>query len=194
MEAFSDGVIAILITIMVLELHRPHGGNFGDLRSTYPSLLAYVLSFVYLGIYWNNHHHLLMTVRKVSGAMLWANLGLLFCLSLFPFATAWMAENGFAPDTVATYSIVVALAAASYTILQIVIVRSHGSDLRLKNALGRDLKAKFSFGSYIAAIPLAFVFRWLSIAIFIVVGVTWFIPDRRVQNYVESTLSTSDDG
>lgn len=193
MEAFSDGVIAILITIMVLELHRPRGPNFADLRSTYPSLLAYVLSFVYLGIYWNNHHHLLMTVRKISGAMLWANLGLLFCLSLFPFATAWMAENGFAKDTVATYSVVVAMAAASYTILQIVIVRSHGSDLRLKNALGRDWKAKLSFGSYIAAIPLAFVFRWLSIAIFIVVGVTWFIPDRRLQNFVESTLGATDD-
>lgn len=192
MEAFSDGVIAILITIMVLDLHRPAGPTFSDLRATYPSLLAYVLSFVYLGIYWNNHHHLLMTVRKISGAMLWANLGLLFCLSLFPFATAWMAENGFARDTVVAYSVVVALAAAAYTILQIVIVRSHGSDTRLKNALGRDWKAKFSFASYIAAIPLAFVFRWLSIAIFIVVGMTWFIPDRRLQSYVESTTATND--
>jgi len=193
MEAFSDGVIAILITIMVLDLHRPRGASFADLRSTYPSLLAYVLSFVYLGIYWNNHHHLLMTVRKISGAMLWANLGLLFCLSLFPFATAWMAENGFATDTVAAYAVVVALAAASFTILQLVIVRSHGTDLRLKNALGRDWKAKLSFGSYLAAIPLAFVFRWLSIAIYIVVGATWFIPDRRLQSYVESTLDVSDD-
>ena len=193
MEAFSDGVIAILITIMVLQLHRPRGPSFADLRSTYPSLLAYVLSFVYLGIYWNNHHHLLMTVRKISGAMLWANLGLLFCLSLFPFATSWMAENGFATDTVATYAIVVAMAAASFTILQLVIVRSHGPDLRLKNALGRDLKAKISFGSYLAAIPLAFVFRWLSIAIYIVVGAMWFIPDRRLQNYVESTRGASDE-
>jgi uncharacterized membrane protein len=125
--------------------------------------------------------------------MLWANLGLLFCLSLFPYATAWMAENGFATDTVAAYAIVVALAAASYTILQIVIVRSHGSDLRLKNALGRDWKAKITFGSYILAIPLAFVYRWLSIAIFIAAGVTWFIPDRRIQNFVESTLDVSDD-
>lgn len=188
MEAFSDGVIAILITIMVLELHQPHGPSFADLRSTYPSLLAYVLSFVYLGIYWSNHHHLLMTVRKVSGAMLWANLGLLFSLSLFPFATAWMSENGFAKDTVAVYSMVVALAAASYTVLQTVIVRSHGTDRRLREALGRDLKAKFSFGAYIVAIPLAFVYRWFSIAIFIAVGVMWFIPDRRLQNFVESTL------
>ena len=192
MQAFSDGVIAILITIMVLELHKPSGPHFSDLRATYPSLLAYVLSFVYLGIYWNNHHHLLMTVRKVTGAMLWANLGLLFCLSLFPFATAWMSENGFAKDTVAAYSIVVTMAAASYTILQIVIVRSHGSDRRLSDALGRDWKAKISFGSYIAAIPLAFVFRWFSIAIFIVVGMTWFIPDRRLENFVESTAGAGD--
>src|SRR5580704_13791118 len=133
MEAFSDGVIAILITIMVLELHRPSGPHFSDLRSAYPSLLAYVLSFVYLGIYWNNHHHLLMTVRKVSGAMLWANLAVLFCLSLFPFATAWMSENGFATDTVASYGVVLAMAAISFTALQVVIVHSHGTDLRLKN-------------------------------------------------------------
>ena len=193
MEAFSDGVIAILITIMVLELHRPPGPSFADLRAVYPSMLAYVLSFVYLGIYWNNHHHLLMTVRKVSGAMLWANLALLFALSLFPFATSWMSENGFATDTVAFYGIVFAMAAMAYTILQIVIVRSHGSDLRLKNAFGRDLKAKFSFGAYLVAIPLAFVFRWGSIAIFSVVATLWFIPDRRLQNFVESTSGTTDE-
>lgn len=192
MEAFSDGVIAILITIMVLELHRPSGPTFADLRSTYPSLLAYVLSFVYLGIYWNNHHHLLMAVRKVSGAMLWANLALLFCLSLFPFVTAWMAENGFATDTVASYGVVTTLSAMTFTVLQIVIVRSHGTDQRLKNALGHDLKAKCSFGAYVASIPLAFVVRWASIAIFIAVATVWFIPDRRLQSYVEST--TGDDG
>src|SRR5579863_7872907 len=139
MEAFSDGVIAILITIMVLELHRPSGPHFSNLRSAYPSLLAYVLSFVYLGIYWNNHHHLLMTVRWVTGAMLWANLSLLFCLSLFPFATSWVTGDGFATDTVVAYAIVLALAGAAYTLLQTVIVRSHGADSRLKNALGRDL-------------------------------------------------------
>jgi uncharacterized membrane protein len=193
MEAFSDGVIAILITIMVLELRRPSGPSFADLRTTYPSLLAYVLSFVYLGIYWNNHHYLLMTVRKVSGATLWANLALLFSLSLFPFATAWMSENGFATDTVASYAVVVAMAAMTFTILQIAIVRSHGTDRRLKNALGRDFKAKFSFGAYVASIPLAFVFRWLSIAIFIAVAMIWFIPDRRLQNYVESTTGAGDD-
>jgi uncharacterized membrane protein len=193
MEAFSDGVIAILITIMVLELHKPSGPNFSDLRSTYPSLLAYVLSFVYLGIYWNNHHHLLMTVRRVNGAMLWANLAVLFCLSLFPFATAWMSENGFATDTVVSYAVVLTMAAMSFTSLQVVIVRTHGTDTRLKSALGRDLKAKLSFGAYVAAIPLALVFRWLSIAIFIAVAATWFIPDRRLGNYVESTAGNVDD-
>jgi uncharacterized membrane protein len=193
MEAFSDGVIAILITIMVLNLRRPTGGSFSDLRSVYPSLLAYVLSFVYLGIYWSNHHHLLMTVRKVSGAMLWANLALLFSLSLFPFATSWMSENGFATDTVAFYGCVFTMAAITYTVLQVVIVRSHGTDLRLKNAFGRDLKAKCSLGAYVASIPLAFAFRWLSIAIFIAVATLWFIPDRRLQNFVEATSSDSVD-
>jgi uncharacterized membrane protein len=191
MEAFSDGVIAILITIMVLELHKPSGPAFSDLRATYPSLLAYVLSFVYLGIYWNNHHHLLMTVRKVSAAMLWANIALLFCLSLFPFATAWMSENGFATDTVASYAVVLAMAAMAFTSLQVVIVRSHGDDLRLKSALGRDVKTKLSFVANVAAIPLAFASRWLSIGIFIAVAATWFIPDRRLQNYVESTAAAN---
>ena len=158
----------------------------------YPSLLAYVLSFVFLGIYWSNHHHLLMTVRKVSGAMLWANLALLFCLSLFPFATSWMSENGFATDAVASYGVVVSLAAMSYTVLQIVIVRSHGTDLRLKNALGRDFKAKLAFGAYLASIPLAFASRWVSIAIYVGVATLWFIPDRRIQNYVESTTGSNE--
>jgi uncharacterized membrane protein len=194
MEAFSDGVIAILITIMVLELHRPSGPSFADLRATYPSLLAYVLSFVYLGIYWNNHHHLLMALKKVSGAMLWANLALLFSLSLFPFATAWMAENGFATDTVAGYGVVTALSAMTFTVLQIVIVHSHGTDERLKNALGRDLKAKGSFLAYLVSIPLAFASRWLSIAIFIAVALVWFIPDRRLQNFVESTSGPNAEG
>jgi uncharacterized membrane protein len=193
MEAFSDGVIAILITIMVLDLHRPKGPHFADLRTVYPSLLAYVLSFVYLAIYWNNHHQMLMTVRKVTGAMLWANLALLFSLSLFPFVTSWMSEDGFATDTVASYGAVVAMAAMAFTVLQVVIVRSHGTDLRLKKALGRDLKAKLSFSAYVASIPLAFVFRWLSIAIFITVAMVWFIPDRRFQNFVESTMGASAD-
>ena len=191
MEAFSDGVIAILITIMVLELREPHGADFAALRHTFPSLLAYVLSFVNLGIYWTNHHHLVKTVRRYNGAMLWANLNLLFWLSLFPFATAWMSENGFATDTVATYGIVLAMAAAAFTILQTVIVRSYGADLSLKRALGRDLKAKLSLGGYLVSIPMAFAFRWVSIGIFIAVALTWLTPDRRLQGFLQSA-SVSD--
>ena len=191
MEAFSDGVIAILITIMVLELRQPHGSSFGDLRHTFPSLLAYVLSFVNLGIYWTNHHHLVKTVRSYNGAMLWANLNLLFWLSLFPFATAWMSENGFATDTVASYAIVLAMAAAAFTILQTVIVRSYGSDLSLKLALGRDLKAKLSFGGYLVSIPMAFAFRWVSIGIFIAVALTWLTPDRRLQGFLQTSSANA---
>jgi uncharacterized membrane protein len=187
MESFSDGVIAIIITIMVLELRQPHGASFADLRHTFPSLLAYVLSFANLAIYWLNHHHLLNTVHRVTAGMLWANLNLLFWLSLFPFATAWMAENGFATNTVATYGVVMVMAASAFTILQTVIVRSYGSDQSLKRALGRDLKAKFSMLGYLLAIALAFVFRWASIGIFVAVALTWFIPDRRFKAFVESS-------
>lgn len=192
MEAFSDGVIAILITIMVLELRQPHGAHFSDLRGVYPSLLAYVLSFVNLGIYWNNHHHLLQTVHRVTAAMLWANLGLLFSLSLFPFATSWMSTNGFGEDTVLAYGVVMLMAAITFTILQTVIVASQGSDDGLKRALGRDFKGKFSALAYLVSIPLALVWRWGSIGLFIGVALVWFIPDRRVQNYVESSLATGE--
>jgi len=191
MEAFSDGVIAILITIMVLELRQPHGATFSALRHTFPSLLAYVLSFVNLGIYWVNHHHLVKTVRNVTGAMLWANLNLLFWLSLFPFATAWMSENGFATNTVAAYGIVLALAALAFTVLQTVIVRSYGSDLSLRRALGRDLKAKLSLFGYVVSIPMAFAFRWVSIGIFIAVALTWLIPDRRLESFLQSSAKAS---
>lgn len=195
MEAFSDGVIAILITIMVLELRQPHGATFADLRHTFPSLLAYVLSFVNLGIYWTNHHHLVKTVRRVSGAMLWANLNLLFWLSLFPFATAWMSENGFATNTVASYGVVLALAALAFTILKTVIVRSYGTDLSLQRALGRDLKSKLSLVGYVVSIPMAFAFRWVSIGIFIAVALTWLVPDRRLQGFLESpSAQVSSDG
>ena len=188
MEAFSDGVIAILITVMVLQLHQPHGSSFTDLRSAFPSLLAYVLSFVNLAIYWNNHHHLLKTVTRVTGAMLWANLNLLFWLSLFPFATSWMSENGFATNTVAMYGVVLVMAAIAYTLLQFVIV-TRGSRPGLKDALGRDLKAKLSLGAYVVSIPMAFVRRWGSVALFVAVAVTWFIPDRRLALFIESSPS-----
>jgi uncharacterized membrane protein len=194
MEAFSDGVIAILITIMVLELRQPHGGTFTALRHTFPSLLAYVLSFVNLGIYWMNHHHLLKTVRRYNGAMLWANLNLLFWLSLFPFATRWMAANGFAKGTVVTYAVVATLSALAFTVLQTVIVRSYGTDLSLKRALGRDLKAKFSLLGYVVAIPLAFAFRWASVAIFVAIALTWLLPDRRYREFLESNSTSVESG
>lgn len=187
MEAFSDGVIAILVTIMVLQLRQPHGTSFADLRSSFPSLLAYLLSFVNIAIYWLNHHHLVKTVKRVTGGMLWANLNLLFCISLFPFATAWMAENGFATNPVATYGVVCVLSAIAYTVLQTVIVATWGEESALRAALGRDAKAKLSLLAYVLSIPLAFAWRWVSVAIFVGVALVWFIPDRRIQNLVEST-------
>ena len=189
-EAFSDGVIAILITIMVLNLRQPHGSSFAALRGTLPSLFAYALSFVNVAIYWNNHHHLLKTIRRVTGATLWANLNLLFWLSLFPFATAWMAENGFATNTVAVYGAVLCLAAIAYYVLQLVIVAAQGPESGLKEVFGRDYKGKLSLISYIVSIPLAFAWRWAAIAIFVGVALTWLIPDRRVQNYIESAYSS----
>jgi uncharacterized membrane protein len=194
MEAFSDGVIAILITIMVLELRQPHGATFADLRHTFPSLLAYALSFVNLGIYWMNHHHLVKTVRRYTGPILWANLNLLFWLSLFPFVTRWMAANGFAKNTVAIYAVVASLAALAFTVLQTVIVRSYGTDLSLKRAIGRDLKSKLSFLAYVIAIPLAFAFRWASIGIFIAIALVWLLPDRRYRDFLASTSTDSDIG
>ena len=186
-EAFSDGVIAIIITVMVLELRQPHGTSFSDLRSTIPSLLAYVLSFVNLGIYWNNHHHLLRTCRRVNGAILWSNLNLLFWLSLFPFCTQWMAENGFQRDTVATYGVVLSLAALGFTILKFQIVAAQRPDTGLQRALGKGIKEKLSLVSYLVSIPLAFVWRWGSLALFVAVAVSWFIPDRRLAAYLDST-------
>jgi uncharacterized membrane protein len=154
-------------------------------------LLAYVLSFVNLAIYWVNHHHLLKTVTRVNGSMLWANMNLLFWLSLFPFATSWMSENGFATATVATYGFVLVMAALAYTLLQIVIV-TKGSRPGLGAALGRDLKAKMSLVAYVVSIPLAFVWRWGSVTIFVAVAVTWFIPDRRLATFIESSGATSE--
>jgi len=186
MEAFSDGVMAILITIMVLQLRQPHGASFADLRSSFPSLLAYVLSFVNIAIYWNNHHHLLKAAPEVTGGMLWANLNLLFWLSLFPFVTSWMSENGFRATPVAAYGVVLAMAAVAYTILQSLIVAADGPNSGLRRVLGRDLKGKLSLVSYLVTIPLAFAWRWGSVAIFVAVSIAWLIPDRRVEYYIKS--------
>ena len=182
LEAFSDAVIAIILTIMVLELKIPHGDDFAAIAPLLPVFLSYVLSFVYLGIYWNNHHHMFQAARKVNGPILWANLTLLFWLSLFPFATGWMGENHFATLPTAVYGGVLLLAAISYIILQAAIIRLHkGHDETLSNAVGKDLKGKASMVLYVLAILLAFVNRWISQALYVVVAIIWLIPDRRIE-------------
>jgi uncharacterized membrane protein len=181
LEAFSDGVIAILITIMVLELDVPHGTSFDALREQLPVLLAYLLSFVYLGIYWSNHHHMLAAVSRVSGAALWANLDLLFWLSLVPFATAWMSENDFPPVPTAVYGIVLLAAALAYYVLQYTLLRVEGQGSVLATALGRDLKGKASPPLYCLGVGLSFVDAWLGIAVYVVIALMWLIPDRRME-------------
>ncbi len=181
LEAFSDGVIAILITIMVLELKVPHGSDFAALRPLLPVFLTYVLSFVYLGIYWNNHHHMLHACARVNGRILWANLHLLFWLSLVPFTTGWMGENHLAPLPSAVYGVVLILAALAYTLLQNEIVKENGPDSKLAEAVGRDRKGKLSIALYALAIPLAFVHQWISVALYIAVALIWLVPDRRIE-------------
>ena len=181
LEAFSDGVIAIIITIMVLELKVPHGEDFATLAPLWPVLLSYVLSFAYVGIYWNNHHHMLHTVHKVTGPILWANLHLLFWLSLFPFTTGWMGENHFAPGPTALYGVVLLMAAIAYYVLQSLIIASQGEDSLLRRAVGGDWKGKLSPALYLLAIGTAFVSQWLSLAIYAAVAVIWFVPDRRIE-------------
>lgn len=180
LEAFSDGVMAILITIMVLELRPPEGTSLSDLHDLVPVFLSYALSFVYLGIYWNNHHHLLQATEEVNGGILWANLHLLFWLSLFPFTTAWMGEHSFAAAPVATYGVVYFCAAIAYFVLQRAIVRTQGMGSRLAAALGSDYKGKLSPVLYLSAVPLAFVNRWIAVAIYVAVALMWLVPDRRV--------------
>ena len=183
MEAFSDGVIAILITIMVLELHIPTGSHLSDLTSHHlPStFFSYVLSFAFLGIYWNNHHHMLRATDRINGMILWANLHLLFWLSLFPFATGWMGEHHFAKTPTILYGVLGLCAGVAYYILQSLIVAEQGPDSALARALGRDLKGKASPVIYIVGIALGFVSRWLALAAYIVVALMWFIPDRRLE-------------
>jgi uncharacterized membrane protein len=182
LEAFSDGVIAIIITIMVLELKVPHGETLNDLASLIPVFLSYVLSFVYVGIYWNNHHHMLHTCKKVTGAILWANLHLLFWLSLFPFATGWMGENHFASAPSAIYGIVLLMAAIAYFTLQQLIIASQGPDSLLKKAIGGDWKGKISPVLYLTAIPIAFWSQWISQGLYVFVALIWLVPDRRIEN------------
>jgi uncharacterized membrane protein len=181
LEAFSDGVIAILITIMVLELDVPHGSGWEAIRPLLPVLLAYVLSFVLIGIYWNNHHHMLHVTEQVNGRILWANLHLLFWLSLIPFTTAWMGENHFTPLPTAAYGFVLVMSAVAYTVLQNAIVAHHGPHSRLAAAVGHDRKGKLSLLLYIAAVPLAFVHQGISLALYVAVALMWLAPDKRIE-------------
>jgi uncharacterized membrane protein len=187
LEAFSDGVLAIIITIMVLELRVPHEPTLAALAQLLPVLLSYVLSFIYIGIYWNNHHHMLHLTERVTGGILWANLHLLFWLSLVPFTTAWMGENHFAPAPTAAYGVVLLLVGLAYLILQRSILRTQGPDSLLARAVGSDLKGKLSALFYVIAIPVAFVHPGISDALFVIVALIWLIPDRRIERVIDAT-------
>jgi uncharacterized membrane protein len=187
LNAFSDGVIAIIITIMVLELKVPHGSDLAALRSVLPLFLVYVLSFVLVGIYWNNHHHLLYLTDRVTGGVLWANLHLLFWLSLMPFVTAWMGENHFAPLPTALYGVVLLCAGMAYYVLEQVIIRRQDADSRLAMAVGGDTKGKISMVLYAAAVPLAFVNQIVSHVIYASVAIMWLIPDSRIESLIDRT-------
>jgi uncharacterized membrane protein len=184
LEAFSDAVIAIVITILVLELEVPHEPDLAALGDVVPVFLTYVLSFVYLGIYWNNHHHMMVLTERVNGRILWANLHLLFWLSLVPFTTAWMGETDFAESPTAVYGADLLLAAIAYFILQTAIIAEEGPDSGLRAALGRDLKGKVSPLLYLAAIPLAFVSPWIALGVYVFVALIWLVPDRRIESAV----------
>jgi uncharacterized membrane protein len=181
LEAFSDGVIAIIITIMVLELKTPHGATPADLKPLIPVALSYVLSFIYVGIYWNNHHHMLHAVRQVRGAALWANLHFLFWLSIIPFVTSWMGENHFEQWPVALYGIILVMNSIAYVILAAVLVKQAGPESTLAKAMGKDRKGKASLGIYVVAVALAFVDPRISLALYTLVAVIWFIPDTRIE-------------
>jgi uncharacterized membrane protein len=184
LETFSDGVIAIIITIMVLEFEVPHGSGLAALQPMLPVFLTYVMSFAYLGIYWNNHHHFMHITQRVNGQILWANMHLLFWLSLIPFATRWMNEADRAPLPVAAYGVVLLCAAGAWSIMQGCIIRHEGRDSKLREALGRDWKAKGSLAAYALAVPLAFVWPWISIALYVLVALIWIAPDRRIESRV----------
>jgi uncharacterized membrane protein len=181
LEAFSDGVIAIIITIMVLEMRAPHGADLASLGPVLPVFLSYVLSFVHVGIYWNNHHHLLHTARHVTGGILWANLHLLFWLSLVPFVTAWMGENHFDQRPVALWGLVMLMAGVAYYILSVALIRHHGPESALRAAVGSDVKGVMSVVIYVVAIALSFANRWVALALYVAVALMWLVPDRRIE-------------
>lgn len=181
LEAFSDGVLAIVITIMVLELKVPHSAELSALQPLLPVFFSYVLSFIYIGIYWNNHHHMFHVVKRITGGVLWANLHLLFWLSLLPFVTGWMGENHFAPLTTALYGTVLIMAAIAYSILVFAITNEEGKDSLLAKAIGKDLKGKLSVVAYAVAIALSFINHWIAAAIYVLVALVWLVPDRRIE-------------
>lgn len=181
LEAFSDGVLAIIITIMVLEIKVPHGSDFNALQPLIPVVLSYVLSFIYLAIYWNNHHHMMHTVKYVTGSILWANLHLLFWLSLVPFVTGWMGENHFAPMPMALYGFILLMAAIAYFILQNRILKTHGPESILAKAVGKDFKGKISPVLYVLGIGSAFISVWISGSIYVIVALMWLVPDKRIE-------------
>jgi len=193
-EAFSDGVVAILITIMVLELKVPHGADLESLRPLLPTFVTYVMSYIYLGIYWNNHHHLLHITNRITGAMLWPNLYLLFWLSLVPFVTSWMGDNPFTPMPTAVYGFVLLMAGIAYTILQTVIIQHDGAHPRLKAAVGSDWKGKISMLLYIVAIAIAFVRPIVADAIYLGVALIWLVPDRRLESHLTESRGDSHPG
>ncbi len=181
LEAFSDGVIAIIITIMVLELRPPHETTLAALRPLIPVGLSYVLSFVFIGIYWSNHHHLLQTAEHVNGSILWANLHLLFWLSLVPFTTAWMGENNFASIPVAVYGVVLLVASIAYYVLTHTLIAAHGRNSKIAHAVGRDFKGQVSTAIYLVAVPLALFKSWLAALLYVLVAIIWLVPDRRIE-------------
>jgi uncharacterized membrane protein len=191
LEAFTDGVVAIIITIMVLEIRVPHGTDLASLRAGIPVLVAYVLSYVNVGIFWNNHHHMLHVTERVDGKVLWANLGLLFWLSLVPFVIRWIDETGFTPLPTAAYGVVLACAGFSYNILQRTIIAVNGRDSRLAVALGDDWKGRLSLILYLSAIFLAFVRPWIAIVVYVTVAVMWLVPDTRIENLVKKMKESS---
>ena len=182
LEAFTDGVIAVIITIMVLDMKAPGGATFAALRSGLPVFLAYALSFANVGIFWNNHHHMLHATERINGMVLWANMLLLFWMSLVPFVIRWMDDTHFAPSPTSAYGIVLVLCSISYILLERTIIEYNGPNSKLARAVGRDLKSKISFVIYALAIPLAFVRPWIAIALYVVIAMTWFIPDRRIES------------
>ena len=186
-EAFSDGVLAIIITIMVLEIKVPHGSELSDLKPVIPVFLSYVLSFIYIGIYWNNHHHMMATVKKVTGDVLWANLHLLFWLSLIPFSTGWMGENHFGAMPLALYGLNLLMAALAYFILQTRIIKNHGKNSVLANAIGRDLKGKISPVLYTLGIAATWINPWISGSLYVAVALIWLIPDKRIERIINTT-------